>query len=91
MLHKRIPRLRTPSEYQALGRAVRELRICRELSQEALGHRCHMHRNHVGAVERGEANPRFDCILRLISALDVTLVELVAMLNRHHRPDEYVG
>jgi len=60
MHHKRIPpRLRTPSEYQALGRAVRELRVGRDVSQAALARRCRTHRNCIGALERGEANPTF--------------------------------
>jgi ribosome-binding protein aMBF1 (putative translation factor) len=46
-------------EHTALGRAVRELRARRGVSQEELGFRGNLHRNYVGAIERGEINPTF--------------------------------
>lgn len=52
-------------EHIALGRAVRELRARRGLSQEQLGFRCDLHRNYVGAIERGEINPTFRILLKL--------------------------
>jgi transcriptional regulator with XRE-family HTH domain len=44
-------------KYRALGRAVREARARRGLSQEELGFMAGLHRNYVGAIERGEINP----------------------------------
>ena len=78
MRQKRIPVSvgPTPSEQQALGRAVRELRVVRGLSQEELGYRSRTHRNYIGVVERGESNPTFESILRLLYGLDVSLDEL---------------
>jgi hypothetical protein len=49
---------RTP-EHHALGRALLELRARRGLSQEQLGFDAGLHRNYVGAIERGEINPTF--------------------------------
>lgn len=49
----------------ALGAAVRELRARRGLSQEEAGFRGSLHRNYVGAIERGEINPTFRVILKL--------------------------
>jgi len=43
----------------AWGRVVRELRARRGLSQEELGFCSRLHRNYVGAIERGEINPTF--------------------------------
>jgi transcriptional regulator with XRE-family HTH domain len=57
----------------ALGRAVRELRARRSLSQEALGFAADVHRNYVGAIERGEINATFRILLRLIRGLRVPL------------------
>jgi len=66
----------------AFGAAVRELRARRGLSQEALGIRGRLHRNYVGAVERGEINPTFRVILKLCDGLDVPMAELVAVYER---------
>lgn len=52
-----------PLSYRPLSRAVRELRARRGLRQEALGNTAGLHRNYVGAIERGELNP--GTVLRL--------------------------
>jgi transcriptional regulator with XRE-family HTH domain len=69
-------------EHRALGRAVRELRACRGLSQEELGYRSGLHRNYVGAIERGELNPTLGVLLRLAAGLGVVLSELIALAER---------
>ena len=66
----------------ALGRAVRELRARRSLSQEALGFAADLHRNYVGAIERGEINATFRVLLKLIRGLDVPLSELMLVYER---------
>jgi transcriptional regulator with XRE-family HTH domain len=67
---------------QALGAAVRELRARRGFSQEQLGFRGDLHRNYVGAVERGEINPTLRVMLKLCDGLMVPLTELVAVYER---------
>jgi len=67
----------------ALGRAVRELRARRGLSQEALGSCSGLHRNYVGAVERGEINPTFRILMALSRGLSVPLSELLVVFERH--------
>lgn len=66
-------------EHRALGRAVRELRARRGLSQEELGHRSSLHRNYVGAIERAEINPTFTTLPRLVRGLEVPLSVLVVL------------
>jgi len=83
MRHKRIPDSGSVPEYAALGRAVRELRVVRALSQEELAYRSYMHRNYLGAIERGRVNPTFDVILRLLYGLNTTIDMLVEAYNRH--------
>jgi transcriptional regulator with XRE-family HTH domain len=63
----------------ALGRAARELRVKRGLSQEALGHLAGLHRNYVGGIERGERNLSYGNLLKLAAGLEVKASELVAL------------
>jgi DNA-binding XRE family transcriptional regulator len=73
---------RTP-EHHALGRALLELRARRGLSQEQLGADAELHRNYVGALERGEINPTFRILLKLAAGLRLPLSELIAVYERH--------
>jgi len=82
MRHQRTPRPGISADHDALGRAVREVRARRGLSQEELGFRATLHRNYVGAVERGEINPTFRTLLHLTGGLDVELSELVTVYER---------
>jgi transcriptional regulator with XRE-family HTH domain len=74
-------RLASP-EHRALGRAVRETRARRGLSQEALGDRAALHRNYIGAVERGEINPTFRTMLCLARGLALPLSGLLEVYER---------
>jgi transcriptional regulator with XRE-family HTH domain len=69
---------RRSAEHVALGLAIRELRVTRELSQERFARSIHNHRNYVGAIERGEINPTFRILLDLARGFDLPLSELVA-------------
>lgn len=81
MPEKRTPRL--SRDHDALGAAVLELRARRRLSQEELGARARLHRNYVGAIERGELNPTFRTLLRLRDGLGLPLSTLVAVYERN--------
>ncbi|HEY4280448.1 MAG TPA: helix-turn-helix transcriptional regulator [Conexibacter sp.] len=89
MHRKPNPRARHSAEHLVLGRAVRELRARRVYSQEELGAHTGLHRNYVGALERGEVNPTFKTLLAVAGGLDVPLSELVTLYE--HRRDEPVG
>lgn len=69
-------------EHLVLGRAIRELRTRRAITQEQLGFRSGMHRNYVGAVERGEVNPTFRTLLSVARGLDVSLSMIVLVYER---------
>jgi ribosome-binding protein aMBF1 (putative translation factor) len=64
-------------QHRALGHVVRYTRARRGLSQEELGFRARLHRNYVGALERGEINPTFRVLLKLAKGLDLPLSELI--------------
>lgn len=84
MHRKAISRAVSP-EHQALGRAVRELRARRGFSQETLGGRGGLHRNYVGAIERGLMNPTFETLLRVMHGLGLPLSTLVEVYERQLR------
>jgi transcriptional regulator with XRE-family HTH domain len=70
------------SRQRALGRAVREVRARRGWSQEGLGFKSGLHRNYIGALERGELNPTWRTLLALAAGLHVPMTELFTVYER---------
>jgi transcriptional regulator with XRE-family HTH domain len=70
-------------EHHLFGRAVREARARRGLSQEQLAEAADMHRNYVGAIERGEINPTLRILLKLRRGLGLRLSELIGVFERN--------
>lgn len=71
------------------GLAVCEERLRQRLSQRALGARCRVHWNYVGAIERGRPRPTLPMMARLARGLGVPLAQLVAAAEHGYEP--YVG
>jgi transcriptional regulator with XRE-family HTH domain len=91
MRHQRIPRTPQVAAQQTFGQSVRELRACRLLSQEELGSRARLHRNYIGAMERGEINPTFKTLLALSDGLQVELSSLIRLYEeRHDHEDPFI-
>lgn len=65
-----------PEHRIAFGARLRELRVERGLSQEALVERAGLHRTYIGSVERGERNPSLDAIHAFARGLGVDVSEL---------------
>jgi transcriptional regulator with XRE-family HTH domain len=63
---------------KAIGSRVRELRKKRGWSQEYLSDLCHIHRSHMGAIERGEANITLSTMIVLAAKLETTIATLLA-------------
>jgi transcriptional regulator with XRE-family HTH domain len=60
----------------AFGRALREVREQRGLSQDKLALECGLDRTYVSGVERGERNPSLGSIFKLVDELNVSLADL---------------
>jgi transcriptional regulator with XRE-family HTH domain len=55
----------------AFGKAIKEFRRERGISQEKLSEMAQIERSHMGKIERGEHLPNFALIIRLAKALSV--------------------
>ena len=62
--------------HRRLGANVRELRVRRRLTQEALGERAGLSHKFVGEVERGVSNPSIESIAAIARALDTDIADL---------------
>ncbi len=94
MQKQRIPRGPKSAAHGFLGRAVRELRARFGLSQEELAFQSGLHRNYVGAIERGDINPTFSTLMRLVGGFDIPLSELIGLWEErsgHVLPPPLIG
>jgi transcriptional regulator with XRE-family HTH domain len=71
---------------RALGRALRELRKRAGLTQKELGARAGADDTYLSQVETGRRDIRWSTVTRLLRALDVTLADLAAEVERHAQP-----
>jgi len=62
-----------------LGAAIRNLRVGRKLSIEALAGKAELHTVSVSRIEGGKQNPTWIALSNLADALDVELVDLVRL------------
>jgi transcriptional regulator with XRE-family HTH domain len=68
------------------GKNLRRCRGRAGLSQEELGFRASLHRTEIGLLERGRREPRLSTIVRLASALKVSLNTLFEGIDRKGNP-----
>lgn len=61
---------------QSFGARLREIRLARGLSQEALASLCGLDRTYIGSVERGERNVSLINIYKIADALNSDVKEL---------------
>ncbi len=71
----------------AFGRAIRMMRVERGISQEELGLRAGLSRAFFGKVERGDASPTFETIVKVSAGLQVPAADIVRLAERYlHEP-----
>ena len=62
---------------QQFAHNLKQQRLRRGLSQEALGHACGLHRTEISLLERAAREPRLSTIVRLANALEVKPASLL--------------
>jgi transcriptional regulator with XRE-family HTH domain len=66
---------------QQFGEALRQLRIQKKLSQEALGFESGYHRTYISLLERGKKSPSLNTIFKLADTLNIKPSELVGSIQ----------
>lgn len=65
----------------AFGKALRELRKARNLSQETLAFEAGLDRTYISLLELGQRSPTLDSMMALCHALKITLTQLVSAIE----------
>ncbi|MBR1558680.1 MAG: helix-turn-helix transcriptional regulator [Clostridia bacterium] len=69
--------MNSPGFFKAIGRRVRDARVRKGLTQEALAQMTEVSTSFVGHIERGEKAASMDTMARMCDALEVSLDHLV--------------
>lgn len=64
------------------GSVIRELRLERQISQEALADICGLHRTYVSDIELGKRNISLENIEKIANALGVSIEFIFGRVNR---------
>jgi transcriptional regulator with XRE-family HTH domain len=70
---------RSDQPQPALGKAIRQLREERGMTQEALAQDAGVTVGHMSMIERGHSNPTWATVKAIAAALKASLVELVKL------------
>lgn len=65
------------------GQIVRELRLSKNFSQEALADLCGLHRTYISDVELGKRNVSLENIEKIAKALGVSLTKLFERIEQN--------
>jgi transcriptional regulator with XRE-family HTH domain len=73
-----------PSEQPqpAIGKAIRQVREKRGLTQEAVAHKAGITTATFGVIERGLSNPTWATVKSIAAALDVSISELAKLSEK---------
>jgi transcriptional regulator with XRE-family HTH domain len=70
---------RSQQPREALGQAIRELRLKRDTTQETLAHSAGNTVGHLSKIERGQSNPTWETVTAIATALSISMGELAAL------------
>lgn len=69
----------------ALGSAIRQLREKRGLTQETLAHEAGITTGTLSLIERGQSNPAWGTVSRLVDALGASMGEVGKLVDKLRR------
>ena len=70
---------RSDQPQPALGKAIRQLRDKRGMTQEALAHAAGVTVGHLSMIERGHSNPTWATVKAIAAALGASMVDLAKL------------
>jgi len=70
---------RSDQPQPALGKAIRQLREERGMTQEALAHAAGVTVGHLSTIERGHSNPTWATVKEIAAALNARMTELTKL------------
>lgn len=73
---------RSDQPQPALGKAIRQLRAERGMTQEALAQEAGITVGHMSMIERGHSNPTWATVKAIAAALGSSMVELTKIVTR---------
>jgi transcriptional regulator with XRE-family HTH domain len=65
-----------------LGKAIRQLREKRGLTQEAVAHEAGVTASTYGLIERGQSNPTWATVRDIAAALDASMIDIAKAAKR---------
>ncbi len=74
---------RSDQAQPALGKAIRQLRQEREMTQEALAHAAGVTVSHLSTIERGHSNPTWGTVTGIAKALKTSIGDLANRADHH--------
>lgn len=72
---------RSDQAQPALGKAIRQLRHERDMTQEALAHAAGVTVGHLSMIERGHSNPTWATVKAVSAALDASMSSLAKLAH----------
>lgn len=72
---------RSDQPQPALGKAIRQLRDKRGITQEALAHAAGVTVGHLSMIERGHSNPTWATVKSIAQALNVPMDKMAKLAN----------
>ena len=73
---------RSDQPQPALGKAIRQLREERGMTQEALAQDAGVTVGHMSMIERGHSNPTWATVKAIVAGLGVSMVELTRLAEK---------